>query len=340
MPFCIECGTEYSAGKFCSSCGAAHEQVHTLPENNAILTATSASLALIKLCETDWKLWPDDHPTVTDFQAFTVGDWLRLGTYLRERYQFAFGERTKRGFDSMYASSDEADVMDLEASERIAEEVENYIDSLDPSTQQLQLLAAAGFLAGLPYPIAWKSEHITKELDVIFNTLGVGSVSSRIGKSFDGVIPALSGLSDFGLSALVPYLGQTADERSFLETLAPTPGEVNISMASLLYLNNPAARHRDVRNVLISPRTLHLLFDDSNYLEPWWVELELWGRAGLADPWKGHTNVSIQDWDLDQLVALASNGLDGKLYPDASTYKSFMRDRDVFENFLTFLKGP
>jgi hypothetical protein len=37
-------------------------------------------------------------------------------------------------------------------------------------------------------------------------------------------------------------------------------------------------------------------------------------------------------------MALVSNGLDAKMYPDKESLDLFMKDREVFENFLTFLK--
>jgi hypothetical protein len=52
----------------------------------------------------------------------------------------------------------------------------------------------------------------------------------------------------------------------------------------------------------------------------------------------GRANPGLQDWDRNLLMALVSNGLDAKMYPDKESLDLFMKDREVFENFLTFLK--
>lgn len=152
----------------------------------------------------------------------------------------------------------------------------------------------------------------------------------------------LSFLSDFGqsMAANAYYRTDCIDPVRQLRLRLPASGEMVTSMTlvSLLCCSVTAAQttHEAIltSGALIDPRLIHLVYDDSNLIQPWWTELQGW--RGLVKSWKENEYVEIGRTD-NLLQIQFQRSINWSNYSSPQMVEQLQQDSDLFDDLDDFL---
>lgn len=334
--FCKECGTKFTSGKFCGNCGS---KIDTVPETNP----SSPWLEIQKRIEKSWENQIDISPE--EFYSFTLADWSDLQSYLQRKTRDFLNCRTWSSFNEQITLSDSVSQSFWDTTESLKASLTRFQESIDPSRDSQKLIAAAGTQAKLSYgsprsgqEYHWESvENIENELQVLVNTLRIGKKDNFIGESFDNHLEAIDLLSDFGRSFLVWYLGDTPKEKDLLRSWSGRKGVIASEMTAAVIAGASGDNIILDLGGVINPRFIHLLVDDANITQPWWMEAAVWSVA--AETWKKYVNFEVEDLDLETLAHYLRSALDPRTNQNDEALRMFSQDDEMFQNLLNFLEG-
>jgi hypothetical protein len=294
-----------------------------------------------KRLEVNWENWVEI--SVDELQSFSLSNWNDFQIFLKEKTANFLVPNDWDDYNRLISLTNQVSASFLDTTESIKEALVNFQEKLDPKNQSIYLMAAAGTQTKLSFghPKSGESydsyvvENVENELSLLIDTLKIGKKENLIGESFDNHLEAIELLSDFGKSFLVLYLGDTPRERSLLMSWAPKRTPILSNMTSAVVAGCSGEIIDIDEDAVINPRFIHLLLDDDNVSQPWWMEMPLWMSA--ADTWKNRAHVGFEDFDLEKLTKLLRNSLDPRKNSDPNALEMFEQDRDMFENLLNFL---
>ena len=278
------------------------------------------------------------------FSDFGADDWSDLQGFLREKTGHFLECRTSVEFEKQFKLSEKVSQSYWDSIDSLEVALKEFVETLDPVTQSQVLMAVVGTLAKLPYgePSSVSSysyemvENVELELKTLVDVLKIGSKENLIGNSFDEHIWAIELLSDFGRSFLVQYMGKTELERKVLKTWGPRNGVMTFDMTAALTLALHSELFVELDAYLMNPRYIHLLFDDSNLTQPWWMDMGLWASA--VEVWKDFADIEIDDCDLSACAQAIRDALDVSNHLRSQDFELVSQDEDLFNSLLVFLE--
>lgn len=357
LMYCSNCGSPQAGGNFCQHCGS---QVQKPAEN------LSAWRDLKQRLEANWGSQIEISPQI--FYGFVGKDWAGLQFYIRDKTNFALGWRSFADFSQRFRLSEEERVRELAPGEMRYV----YLDTLDALVQAISTfraglrptelsrqLAASGTLAQFPYGTLRSGnaysdealEQVEVELGVVEKLIkevtGLGSSYSQYLESeypLTGIGPeSIELLSDFGRSLLVSHLTKTETDGRFLKSWAPDPTKISEGMTPVLVagLSFLAGRHGVYVNIhndaMINPRYVSLLLDEESNLQPWWMEMGLWGSAVTL--WKSKIQFSLDDLDFEMILDCLKNSLTSAHSVNSGAADVFLKDAEQLQELIDYLEA-
>jgi len=279
-----------------------------------------------------------------EFDSFTIQDWRNFQNLMLSKSADSLHCSTWAEYMQRVRLSDSNPSSFYDTSDSLKNELARYQEGLDPKKDSKKLLMVAGTRSKLPFgePRSGENysydavENIENELHVLVDLLKIGKKDNHIGESFDNHLEEIDLLSDFGKSFLVWYLGDTDKERALLTKWSPKKGEIASSMTAAMIAGCSGEIIRLDLDAVINPRFIHLLIDDSNLSNPWWMEMALW--ASTAEVWKERIMVGPEDLDLKMLARFLRNALDPVKNTDAEALMLFNQDLPLLQGLLEFLE--
>ena len=295
-----------------------------------------------KRIETNW----DNQVEISDneFNSLSISDWRQLQQLLHEKTAYSLDCGTWAEHLEQVRASDQREESFYDTTESINQELIRYQNSLDPKKNSKKLMVVAGTRSKISYgePTSGTNyyfeavENVENELDILVDVLKIGKRDNLIGESFDHHLQAIELLSDFGKSFLVRYLGDTPLERALLTKWSAKPGEIASTMTAAMIAGASTEVIQQDLNAIVNPRFIHLLIDDGNVTQPWWMEMALWASA--VETWKERLEVGAEDLDLGNLARYVRNALDPNINRDSEALKIFSQDLPMYESLLDFLE--
>lgn len=279
-----------------------------------------------------------------DFNSFSLSDWREFQQFLHEKTADFLHCDTWSEHMQQVRLSDKRTSYFYDTTNSINLELTRYQESINPRRDSQKLMIVAGTRSKISYgdPNSGTSydfeaiDNVENELAVLVDVLKIGKKDNLIGESFDDHLNAIELLSDFGKSYLVWYLGDTPLERELLTKWSAKSGTISSSMTAAMIAGASNEAIQLDLNAVINPRFIHLLIDDGNITQPWWMEMALW--AGVAESWKERLLVGPEDLNLDYLARYIRNALDPAINRDPEALKIFSQDLPMYQNLLEFLE--